>query len=148
LPDILDDTKQLRAFLIEQKGRLLEAEKRAKGTAKAAIVGQIQAFETLLFYFSKKQEERDMEELKLSLEEQAKPLSELKGPQEDNGLTKAIVELAQKLKPGTYLPLNGPAVKGRSVQSKIWALRKKGVLPQEVVPMQRGKEIYLAKKKG
>lgn len=142
-----DKVKKLQAFLLERKWKLLEMEKRATRSAKAAILGQIQAFESILIFLTTLQEASDMDALKLSLDKQAKPLADLAPRQHSSELTQALLDLADTLKPGTYKQINTQEVKPKSIVSKVYALRKTGRLPEAVVPVTRGKDVFIARRK-
>jgi len=88
-----------------------------------------------------------MASLQLSLEKQARPIDELPTRMHSSEVADALIELAEKLKPGMYVPLNAPNVKPRSVVAKLYALKKKGRLPDNIVPITRGKEVFIARKK-
>ena len=137
----------LKHFLIETKFKLLDMERRATSWAKDAITSNIQLVDSILIFLSTKQAEEDMAKLVLTTEKQLRSLEDLKPRQENAELTEAILEVAEKLKPGTYLPLNNlPAeIKLKSVSSKIYGLRDAGKLPISIKPIQRGRELYLAK---
>lgn len=137
----------LKEFLIERKFKMLEYERRATKSAKLSINAQLQVFDVILAFLSSNQTEEDMAKLQLTLDKQARPLEELKPRQENADLTEALLELAETLKPNSYKQLNLPAdMKMRSVTAKIYALRKAGKLPDNIKPLTRGKEVYLARK--
>lgn len=88
-----------------------------------------------------------MAKLQLSLDKQAKPLSELKPRQENEELTDALIELAASLDPDSYKPINNipDGVKHRSVSAKVYSLREAGKLKPNIKPITRGKELFLAR---
>jgi predicted HTH transcriptional regulator len=137
---------ELKELLIEQKQQALEREARSTGRVKDIMTAQIQVFDIVLMFLHTKQTEEDMTKLKLTLDAQATPIEEL-APRRpnDHRLTDAIFDLVKKLKPGTKFPLNNLGdIKAKTISSKIYSLRKKGHLPDNIGPIKRKNEMYLA----
>ncbi len=145
----LVDKDKLREFLTTRKFALLQNDRVAKGAAKQAIIGQLQAIDSMLIFLTTSQEAHDMDALKLSLDKQAKPLEDLAPRTRSSGLTEALTELVSSLKPGTYRQIDTREVKPKSIVAKVYALKKTGVLPKDVYPVTRkgGAEVYIAKAK-
>lgn len=80
-----------------------------------------------------------MAKLQLTLDKQATSLDDIKPRQDNEELTEALIELAEKLKPGTKFPLNNlpDDMKPKSVSSKIYGLRKLGKLDKSIRPVTR-----------
>lgn len=143
------DIKQvLKQFLIEQKLKDLELEKRATGTTKDIVAAQIRVYDAILIFLSSQQTEEDMGKLQLTLQKKPIPLKTLKPRQDNEELTEALIEAAQILtEPESAIPLDNlpPDVKLKSVSTKIYGLRVAGKLPAYIKPTQRGKDLWLTR---
>lgn len=62
-------------------------------------------------------------------------------------MTEAILKIAESLPAGTYKQINTKEVSGKSVIAKIYFLKKQGKLPDEIAPLTRGKDVFIARKK-
>lgn len=141
-----DGDKDLVQFLAQRKFKLLESERQAKGKAKYVFFAQIQVIDLILTFLSQK-ETTDMESLKLALDKQAIPLSEIKRKVRTGGVTDALIKIAEELQPGTGKSLDTSKIKPKSLVAKVYQLKKKGRLPANIRPItvDGGKEVYLAK---
>lgn len=137
----------LRDFFVNRKFELLQAERLTKGRTRDIIQAQLRFVESTLIYLNRGV--NDMGALKLALDAQALSLDEIikKKQRSPSGLTQEIIELAEKLKPGSGRPLDTTQFKGNSISTKVSILRKKGVLPKNVKVMWADKQLYLVKEK-
>lgn len=142
------DLNDLVKFLIERKQKLVLQERVAMGLAKHSINSQIQVIESILIFVSrnKSKEVVNMEELELSLEE-ARSIDELTPRRSNNQVTKAIIKLVNGLKPGTFRPVDTKKFKGRSIAAKVYVMKKKNMLPEDISVITRGTELFIARKK-
>ncbi len=136
-------------YLIERKDRLVQQERMAIGKAKLSINAQIQVFESILIFVvrNKTNREATMEELELSLDKEARSLDELKPRRSNNEVTKAIIRLVDSLKPGTFKKVTNEKVKPRSIAAKVYVMKKKGILREDISVVTRGSELYISRKK-
>lgn len=143
------DDKKVIDFLFERKTKLLNMERIAKGKALSAITSQVQVIEAFLWYITTNQNEENMEELKLSLDDQLIPLEELKPRQRENRIADAIIKFVEKIPPGYSKPINQPGVSVRTVLTQVYALKEKGLLPPEIMAISRngGKQGYIGRAK-
>jgi hypothetical protein len=145
---------QLTKFLAEQKQSLLSKEIGVTKTRiKDAIEAQIRVIETILIFVAqhktKPSEDRDMEALKLSLDTQAKPLSEVRSKRGRKGsgqeLVKALLEFVEDMPKGFAKELNGGTLKPKTIAAKVRVLQKSGVLPKNVIITRSAGKIFLGK---
>ncbi len=140
---------ELKDFLIERKGKLLVSEAIAKGKAKTALTSQLQVIDSILIFLSTKQTEDDMAKLKLSMDSAAISLDDLKPRARESKVIEAILEFVENLQPGQAKPIDAPGISKRTVLSTVYALKKQGRLPENIIPISRnnGKEAYIGKAK-
>lgn len=139
--------EKLKKFLWERKMSLLNSERLAKGKAKDAIGNQLQVVDLIFQYLSSKQQETDMENLKLSLDDQLISLDDLKPRQRENKVAKAVIEYVKTIPEGKARPINAPGISVRTVLTQVYALKEKGLIPEEIMAISRngGKEGYIGR---
>ena len=145
-----DKVSTLKAFLWERKAHLLNSERIAKGKAKESLGNQLQVVDLIFQYISSNEtEDKAMEKLKLSLDDQLIPLEELKPRQRENRIAEAVIAFVETIPPGMSKPINAPGISVRTVLTQVYQLKEKGLLPPEIMAISRdgGKRGFIGRAK-
>ena len=145
-----DKVDKLKAFLWERKQKLLDIERLAKGKARDAISNQLQDVDLIFQYLSSNEpEDKAMDKLKLSLDDQLIPLEELKPRQRENRIAEAILAFVETIPPGQSKKIDAPGISVRTVLTQVYQLKEKGLLPPEIMAISRdgGKKGFIGRAK-
>jgi hypothetical protein len=142
--------EKLAEFLYQRKCLLLsQLQKEYAVRARDAIETQVRVIEQILGWIAanKHSEEPNMKSLELSLDKEARPNTELPKPksQENEEMTKAVLDFVKGIPPNSHKKLGTPTIKAKTVASKIVMLKKAGKLPSTIAVTHRGADIFVVK---
>jgi len=134
----------------------LEALKAAKDRLKtvgenalavARLDSQITVLETLLLWVTdaEKREIVDMEKVTRNLVAQVVKLTDVTPRARQSEIEDSILETPRRLQKGDAALIDPNTIKFGHFSSKVYALKKKGTLPPDIVVMKRKDKFYLAK---
>lgn len=143
---MLVDTKEIKTILYELKQQaFVQLDRTSNNKVKNAIEARITVLDTLFIWLdqSEKKGEIDMESLQLGLGKVVK-LDDIKSASRSK-IDPAIIAIAKKLDPGDAEPIDPTKIKWPHFANRVYVLKKEGLVPENVKPLKRGENFYLAK---